>query len=76
MGLVPIHYPILSFFLGRKGPSGKKNPDNHNDDSPEKTDEGIKQAEEEQADHDEESVRLDAGEKITNSCRCETHENF
>lgn len=59
-----------------EGVSRKKSFDHCYNDSPEKTDERVEQAEEEQADDDEESVRLDAGEKITSFFRCESHENF
>ena len=56
--------------------SRKKSFDHCYNDSPEKTDERVEQAEEEQADDDEESVRLDASEEITDLCRRKSHENF
>ena len=56
--------------------SGKKNPDNHNDDCTEKTNERVEQAEEEEADDDKESVGLDASEEITYPCRRESHHDF
>ena len=54
----------------------KKTLDEREDDSSEETDEGIEQPQVEQADQDEESIRLDTGEEITDFSWREPHQDF
>ena len=54
----------------------KKSLDERDDDPSQETDEGIEQPQVEQADHDEESIRLDTGEEIMDFSWCEPHQDF
>jgi hypothetical protein len=54
----------------------KKCFDDCDEDSSEKTDEGIKHSQVQQTDQYEESIGLDAGEKIAGLFRSETHQDF
>ena len=54
----------------------KKYLDEGDDDPAEKSDKGVEQAEKEHADDDKESVRLDAGEEITDFSWREPHQDF
>lgn len=57
-------------------PSRKKGSDKRDEDPSEKTDEGIEQSQVEQADQDEKSIRLEAGEKGAGPSRSEAHQDF